>query len=101
MTSSARNRGGKAGPRRGLHVEDELDLGGLLHRQVGWLLALVWGSRSQALISRILHFLLPSYQFLCSTWNPVSSPRPTRVGGRRAQGLSRSAVALPWPHAPS
>src|ERR1700693_1853599 len=44
---------------------------------------------------------LPSYQFLCSTWNPVSSPRPTRVGGRRAQGLSRSAVALAWRHAPS
>src|SRR5271163_3392952 len=44
---------------------------------------------------------LPSYQFLCSTWNPVSSPRPTRVGGRRAQGLSRSAVAVAWPHAPS
>src|ERR1700693_6321393 len=42
---------------------------------------------------------LPSYQFLCSTWNPVSSPRPTRVGGRRAQGLSRSAVALAWRHA--
>src|SRR5450432_4054457 len=44
---------------------------------------------------------LPSSQFLCSTWNPVSSPRPTRVEGRRAQGLSRSAVAPPWPHAPS
>jgi hypothetical protein len=29
---------------------------------------------------------LSSFQFLCSTWNPVSSPRPTRVGGRRAQG---------------
>ena len=26
----------------------------------------------------ILHFF-PSFQFLCSTWNPVSSPRPTRV----------------------
>src|SRR4051794_4196255 len=27
----------------------------------------------------ILHFL-PSSQFLCLTWNPVSSPRPTCVG---------------------
>ena len=26
----------------------------------------------------ILHFF-PSFQFLCSTWNPVSSPRPTRL----------------------
>jgi Protein of unknown function (DUF3489) len=47
----------------------------------------------------ILHFL-PSSQFLCSTWNPVSSPRPTCVGRRRAQGRSRPAVALAWPHAP-
>jgi hypothetical protein len=47
----------------------------------------------------ILHFL-PSSQFLCSTWNPVSSPRPTCVGRRRAQGLSRPAVALSWPHTP-
>ena len=40
---------------------------------------------------------LSSSQFLCSTWNPVSSSRPTRVGSRRAQGLSgpsrRSALA--------
>jgi pyruvate/2-oxoglutarate dehydrogenase complex dihydrolipoamide acyltransferase (E2) component len=65
-------------------------------------LALVWGPRSQA--TYFTHSplpLLPSYQFLCSTWNPVSSPRPTRVGGRRAQGLSRSAVALAWRHAPA
>ena len=46
-------------------------------------------------------FSLPSSQFLCSTWNPVSSPRPARAGRRRAQGLSRPAVALPIPHAPS
>ncbi len=46
-----------------------------------------------------LHFL-PSSQFLCSTWKSVSSPRPTSVGRRRAQGLSRPAVALPRPHAP-
>jgi hypothetical protein len=43
-----------------------------------------------------LHFLYYPL-FLCSTWNPVSSPRPTNVGGRRAQGLSRPAVALRWP----
>src|SRR6202051_3627233 len=60
---------------------------------------LVWGPRRQALISH--HSTLPSFHFLCSTWNPVSSPRPTRVGGRRAQGLSRSAVALAWRHAQS
>src|ERR1700720_1806823 len=47
------------------------------------------------------HSTLPSFRFLCSTWNPVSSPRPTRVGGRRAQGLSRSAVALAWRHPPA
>jgi hypothetical protein len=38
---------------------------------------------------------LPSFQFLCSTWKPVSSSRPTRVGRWRAQGLSRPAVAPP------
>src|SRR6202795_4394845 len=27
----------------------------------------------------LYHSLLPSFQFLCSTRNPVSSPRPTRV----------------------
>ena len=30
------------------------------------------------LFHAILHFVA-SFQFLCSTWNPVSSPRPTRV----------------------
>ena len=39
-------------------------------------------------------FFTSSFQFLCSTRNPVSSPRPTRVRSRRAQGLSRPAVAL-------
>ena len=53
-------------------------------------------SKSSAYLT---HSPLPSFQFLCSTWNPVSSPRPARDGGRRAQGRSRSAVALPWPHA--
>ena len=46
-------------------------------------------------VTALSTFLLPSSQFLCSTWNPVSSPRPARVGRRRAQGLSRPAVALP------
>ena len=32
-------------------------------------------------------------QFLCSTWNPVSSPRPAVLQSRRAQELSRLAVA--------
>ena len=43
------------------------------------------------LISR--HSPLPSFQFLCSTWNPVSSPRPAVLQSRRAQELSRLAVA--------
>jgi hypothetical protein len=52
----------------------------------------------------ILHFL-PSSQFLCSTWNPVSSPRPTCVGrparagavkaGRRSAVASCSIVSRP------
>ena len=49
------------------------------------------GFRSQALISR--YAPLPSFQFLCSTWNPVSSPRPAGLQSRRAQELSRLAVA--------
>src|SRR6267154_3995243 len=32
-------------------------------------------------------------RFLCSTWNPVSSPRPAVLQSRRAQELSRLAVA--------
>src|SRR5712671_7856325 len=35
--------------------------------------------------------------FLCSTWNPVSSPRPAVLQSRRAQELSRLAVALTFP----
>src|SRR5262249_7602619 len=85
-----------------LQIDDELELGRTHDRQVGRFFALVWGPRSQALIFTHSPLLsLPSYQFLCSTWNPVSSPRPTRVGGRRTQGLSRSAVALAWRHAQS
>jgi hypothetical protein len=51
----------------------------------------------------ILHFF-PSFQFLCSTWNPVSSPRPTRVEadahravkvGRRSALATRSIVSRP------
>src|SRR5271166_1959500 len=47
----------------------------------------------------------PSYQFLCSTWNPVSSPRPTHVlrptrtgpvkVGRRSALAARSVVSRP------
>src|SRR6516162_8724031 len=100
-----RFRDGEAEGLGGLEVDGQLDACGLLYRQIGRLFALVWGPRSQALIftHSPLPSLpsLPSYQFLCSTWNPVSSPRPTRVGGRRAQGLSRSAVAPTWRHAQS
>src|SRR5580700_6462130 len=39
-------------------------------------------------------------QFLCSTWNPVSSPRPAVLQSRRAQELSRLAVAPTLRHAP-
>ena len=49
-------------------------------------------------------FFFPSSQFLCSTRKPVSSPRHTHSGGRRAQGLSRTALlqrrrrlVLYWP----
>ena len=38
-------------------------------------------------------------RFLCSIWNPVSSPRPTVLQGRRAQELSRLAVAPTFPSA--
>src|SRR5215471_4912902 len=95
-----RFRDGEAEGLGGFEVDDEFEFCRLLHRKVSKLFALVWGPRSQALIFRHSPLpSLPSYQFLCSTWNPVSSPRPTRVGGRRAQGLSRSAVALAWRHA--
>src|SRR5262245_15046456 len=57
------------------------------------------GPSKSSTISR--HSPLSSFQFLCLTWKPVSSSRPTRVGRWRAQGLSRPAVAPPVPHAPS
>src|SRR6266446_1065163 len=38
-------------------------------------------------------------RFLCSAWNPVSSPRPAVLQSRRAQELSRLAVALTFPRA--
>src|SRR6516165_8261564 len=75
---------------RGLEIDHHLKPRRKLDRQITGLFTLVWGPRSQALIFRHSPLpslpSLPSYQFLCSTWNPVSSPRPTRVGGRRAQG---------------
>src|SRR6266404_9494793 len=36
-------------------------------------------------------------RFLCSIWNPVSSPRPAVLQSRRAQELSRLAVAPTFP----
>src|SRR5260370_20014447 len=51
------------------------------------------------------HSPLPPFQFLCSTWNPVSSPRPTHVlrptrtgpvkVGRRSALAARSVVSRP------
>src|SRR5260370_8385689 len=51
------------------------------------------------------HSPLPPFQFLCSTWNPVSSPRPTHVlrptrtgpvkVGRRSALAARSVVSGP------
>src|ERR1700675_4251689 len=38
-------------------------------------------------------------RFLCSTWGPVSSPRPAALQSRRAQELSRLAVAPAFPRA--
>jgi hypothetical protein len=53
----------------------------------------------------VTHYLTAFFTFFIPAsvfdWNPVSSPRATRVGNRRAKGLSRLAVALRWPHAPS
>src|SRR5258706_2502885 len=45
------------------------------------------GLRAAIFLSRFID------RFLCSTWNPVSSPRPAVLQGRRAQELSRLAVA--------
>jgi hypothetical protein len=47
-------------------------------------------------------FFFPSFFIPVSLFDlkPVSSPRPTHRGSRRAQGLSRSAVALTWSHTP-
>src|SRR5439155_18155414 len=40
-------------------------------------------------------------RFLCSTWNPVSSPRPAVLQSQRAQELSRFAVAPILRHTPT
>jgi hypothetical protein len=54
----------------GLEIEDQFELDGLLHRQLGGLLALVWGLRSQAPISRILS----SDKILCPRKSPKRWP---------------------------
>ena len=59
--------------------------------------SLVWGLFCQAVSERRIFFL---HRFLCSIWNPVSSPRPAVLQSRRAQELSRLAVAPTFPHAP-
>ena len=63
---------------------------------------LVWGLGSQAVNSRHSFFLHSS--FFVRLEKPVSSSRPTHSGGRRAQGLSRTALlerrrrlVLDWP----
>src|SRR5207344_2486134 len=98
-----RRRDGDAERLGGLQVDDELELCRLRDRQVRWLLALVWGSRSQA------HFAqspLPSFipvslfdlesRFFASThtyW------RPARTGavkaGRRSALAACSVVSRP------
>src|SRR6266404_5692328 len=66
-------------------------------RPRGWSrLRLVWGLYCQAVSERRSLFLA---RFLCSTWNPVSSPRPAVLQSRRAQELSRLAVAPTFPRA--
>jgi hypothetical protein len=56
-----RFRDGEAEGLGGLEVDDEIEFGRLHDRQVGGFLALVWGSRSQALFHGILHFLHTSF----------------------------------------
>src|SRR5260370_30291582 len=51
------------------------------------------GFRAAISLSCFLH------RFLCSTWNPVSAPRPAVLQGRRAKELSRLAVAPTFPRA--
>jgi hypothetical protein len=58
-------------------------------------------SKSSTILRHSRHPSLSSFPVSLFDLESVSSPRPTRVGGRRAQGLSRPAVALRWPHAPS
>src|SRR5215510_6562926 len=41
----------------------------------------------------LIHFLVP--QFLCSTWQRVSSPRPAHAHRRRAQKRSRMGALAP------
>src|SRR5882672_7755765 len=56
-------------------------------------------------VKHIFYTPLPPFQFLCSTWNPVSSPRPTHVlrpartgpvqVGSRSALAARSVVSRP------
>ena len=56
-----RFRDGDAERLGSLEVDDEIEFCRLLDWQIGWLLTLVWGSRSQALFHGILHFLHTSF----------------------------------------
>src|SRR5271169_2601014 len=83
---------------RRFEVEGQLDFYGLLDRQIGWFLALVWGSRSQALFHGILHFLHTS--FFVRLEIPFLRPDPhvLEAGARRG---CQGRPSLYAPHAPS
>ena len=69
-------------------------------RPRGWSrLRLVWGFRSQAEIYH-LHLFLSFVPSLCSTGAIIPSSRPALRSRRRAQKLSRLAVAPTLRHAP-
>src|SRR5271169_2163156 len=93
-----RFRDGKAERLGGLQVDDQLDFCDLLHRQIGRLLALVWGSGSQA-----LYFTAFSTSFIPVSLFDLKSRffapthmcwRPARAGavkaGRRSTLATRS-----------
>jgi hypothetical protein len=90
----------------GLEVDDELETGRLLNRQIGWLLALVWGPRSQATYFHA--FSASSTSFIPVSLFDLESRffapthtcwRPARAGavkvGRRSGLAARSVVCRP------
>src|SRR5207342_2491791 len=79
-------------------IDDELELDRLHDRQVGRLLTLVWGSRSQALISRILHSLHSCFfvRFESRFFAPTHTyRRPARTGAVKAgRGSALAACSV-------